>query len=84
MRTFNVYWESWADELVAEGIEATSKEQALLIFFNDNNIPEDEIRGYYAVDKQKHDEDKALLKEAGYSSWDEYHKDMYPSRPIEF
>lgn len=60
-----------------------SKEDALLKFFQENNILEEEKWMYYAIDKERDEEEKSILKASGCFSWNQYIEDMYPSRPIE-
>ena len=64
-------------------ILADTKENALNIFFKQNNIEESAKWLYSATEKEKADKNKRLLEEIGYNSWDEYYEDMHPERPIE-
>ena len=82
--TFNIYREEMdgSGYLIAV-ITAGTKEEALSEYFNKNRIRKSERWLYYATSKEKDDKNKALLRELGYSSWDEYYADMHPERPIE-
>lgn len=65
-------------------VSASSKEEALEIFLTERGW-EDE--GYfYAISDERFKKimaEKQKLRDMGYSSWDEYYKDLYPSRPIQ-
>lgn len=83
MKGFYIYQEEMVGSYKVGTVSAETKEEALQIYIKEHSIPEDEEWMYFAVDKQAKDEEMAFLKEAGYSSWDAYYNDMYPSRPIE-
>ncbi|MBO7733881.1 MAG: hypothetical protein J6S67_15060 [Methanobrevibacter sp.] len=68
----------WSDVVIV----AESKEEALNIYLKSRDLEEDREL-YHAFSKDKYDENRRKLKEAGYSSWEDYYKDMYPDRPIE-
>ena len=85
MELFYIYQKDmYGCDFVDDTILAKNKEEAENIFFNKNGISDEDTKWlFYAVSKQKADENERLLKETGYSSWDEYYADMYPQRPIE-
>lgn len=67
--------------------EAETKEEAVRKYLENVGLSfEKDAWRYYAKSSTEikvSDEEKAKLKEAGCSSWEEYYDDMYPSRPIE-
>lgn len=81
---YNIYQkEMVGNDFLVDTMLANTKENALNLYININNIPESEKWMYYVVSKEKDDEDKRILKEAGCKNWDEYYNNMYPSRTIE-
>lgn len=68
-------------EFVPVIIAADNEEAALDKFCQD--IDPDERWRFYAREVSETDEEERTLKELGYKSWDDYHRDMYPERPIE-
>jgi len=81
---FNIY-ESMIDGngYLVETVVAGTKEEALNIYYAKNGIPENAKWLYYAIEKNKDEENRRILKEAGCASWEEYESAMYPSKPIE-
>lgn len=81
---FNIYQrEMDGNDFLIDTISAETKENAINTYYQKNDISEDKMWLFYVVSKRKDDEEKAILKEAGCSNWDEYYDEMCPSRPIE-
>ena len=84
MIKFNVYEDvGWGCECLVDTILAKTKEEALEMFFEKKDISnEGHKRLFYAISKEKDDEQNAILEETGHLSWDSYYNDLYPQRPI--
>ena len=85
MELFYIYQKDmYGFDFVAGTVLASTKEEAESIYFDINGITNEDTKWlFYAVSKQKADENEIMLKETGFSSWDEYYAEMYPQRPIE-
>lgn len=83
-KLFNIYEEEMdGSARLVDTLEASSREEALEIFFKENKISESAKWIFGARLKAEVDKMKADLEETGYDSWEEYYKDMYPERRIE-